>query len=192
MIKKILLLSFALAAWSFTAAAQQIRNSIVFGAVASQVDGDNLAGFHKPGLVFGGSSAFLFTDKFSLQPEILYIQKGSKTTNKHDYYLKYRLNYISIPVIAQYKFHEKFTAQGGLSADYLISARKNEGFDFFEPVDEGFKKIDVNAIGAVEYKLSDNFGLNLRYRYSVRGISSIGLYNNLVVISLRYYLQNPS
>ena len=57
--KKVLLvftfLSFLLFSPSVSA---QIRNAIILGASASQIDGDGLGGFDKAGLVFGGSSNF--------------------------------------------------------------------------------------------------------------------------------------
>ena len=89
---------------------QNIRNAIVIGASASQLDGDQMAGFNKAGMIFGGSSNFKITDNFSFQPEILFLQKGSKSVEDEDDptapFLKYRLNYISVPVLACYKVNQ--------------------------------------------------------------------------------------
>src|SRR5688572_19307913 len=104
-----------------TVSAQNIRNSIVIGASASQIDGDHNSGFDKAGFVFGGSSNFKINDKLSFQPEILYLQKGSKSDTfdiaDPNAFYKWRLNYISVPMLLCYRIKERFTLQAGFTAD---------------------------------------------------------------------------
>lgn len=172
---------------SFFASAQ-IRNAIVAGAVAAQIDGDQMSGFNKAGIQFGGSSNFKVTESFSIQPEIMFTQKGSKTTDKNDYYLKYRLNYIALPVVASYRFHPRFTAQAGPSFDFLLSAKRDNGSGF-EDVSDLLNRLDLGVTGGMEYTISDRFGLNIRYTYSALKISEpLGLRNNILAVSLRFYL----
>ena len=173
-----------------TVYAQQIRNAIVIGASASQIDGDRLSGFDKAGLVFGGSSNFKINDKFSFQPEILFLQKGSKTTQSDSMmYLKWRLNYISVPVLLCYKIQPKFTLQAGLTADYLLSAKQDNGNGAgFVDYTDNLKKFDLNYTGGVEYRIWDNFAANARYQYSVKWLDDLHFKNSNVVVTLRFYL----
>jgi len=161
------------------------------GASASQIDGDREGGFDKAGLVFGGSSNFKITDKISFQPEILWLQKGSKSDTFDIYnpnaFYKWRLNYISIPVLLNYQIQQKFTLQAGFTADYLIDAKVDAGNGFTDRTDE-LQKFDLNYAGGLEYKISHKFSANARYQYSVKWLDNLHFKNSNVVVTLRYYL----
>ncbi|MFC5272052.1 porin family protein [Adhaeribacter terreus] len=166
----------------------QIRNAIVIGASASQIDGDRLSGFDKAGLVFGGSSNFKITDKFSFQPEILWLQKGSKTSNSDSLmFFKWRLNYVSVPVLLNYKIQPRFTLQAGITADYLIDAKLDDGGGFFDRTAD-LEKFDLNYTGGIEYKIGDNFSANARYQYSFFWLDDLHFKNSNVLVTLRFYL----
>ncbi|KAA9340637.1 porin family protein [Adhaeribacter soli] len=174
-----------------TVYAQQIRNAIVIGASASQIDGDRQGGFDKAGLVFGGSSNFKINEKFSFQPEILFLQKGSKSDTVEygdpNAFYKWRLNYVSVPLLLNYKIQPKFTLQAGLAADYLLSAKVDVGVGF-EDRTEDLQKFDLNYMGGVEYRIWDNFAANARYQYSVKWLDDLHFKNSNVVVTLRFYL----
>jgi opacity protein-like surface antigen len=187
-IKLLLLALFGFFLISGTVSAQNIRNSLVIGASASQIDGDHLAGFDKTGLVFGGSSNFKITDKFSFQPEILFLQKGSKTTAQDSLiYFKYRLNYVSIPVLVCYKVKPRFTLHAGLAIDYLLSAKVDNGGGY-EELDREINKLDLNYTGGFEYQIWDNLAANMRYQYSVQWIKPQHFKNSNVLFTLRFLL----
>ena len=166
----------------------QIRNAVIIGASDSQIDGDGLGGFDKAGLVFGGSSNFKITDNFSFQPEILWVQKGSKTTNSDSLlFFKWRLNYISIPVLVNYQIQPRFTLQAGLTADFLIDAKVDGGGGFLDRTDE-LERFDPNYTFGVEYKIGDNFSANARYQYSFKWLEDLHFKNSNVLVTLRFYL----
>src|SRR4051812_8494325 len=169
----------------------QIRNAIILGASASQIDGDKQGGFDKAGLVFGGSSNFKITDKFSFQPEILWLQKGSKADTFDIFdpnaFYKWRLNYVSVPVLLNYQIQEKFTLQAGLTADVLIDAKVDAGSGFFDRTDE-LQKLDLNYTGGIEYRISPKFGANARYQYSIKWLDDLHFKNSNVLVTLRFYL----
>ncbi len=167
----------------------QIRNAIIAGFSASQIDGDGLGGFDKAGLVFGGSSNFKITDKFSLQPEILWLQKGSKTTGRDSLftYFKWRLNYVSVPVLLNYQIQPRFTLQGGITADYLLNAKLDDGGGFFDRTDD-LEKFDLNYTGGIEYKIGEKLSANARYQYSFRWLDDLHFKNSNILVTLRFYL----
>lgn len=174
--------------FNLSVSGQQIRNALVIGASASQIDGDQLGGFDKAGLVLGGSSNFKITDKFSFQPEILFLQKGSKTTeNDSLLFFKWRLNYVSVPVLLCYKIQPKFTLQAGITADYLLSAKLDAGGGF-EDRTEDLQRFDLNYSGGLEYRIWDNFAACVRYQYSVKWLEDLHFKNSNVLVTFRFYL----
>lgn len=171
-----------------TVSAQEIRNGLVFGLSASQVDGDGMGGFNKPGLIFGGSSNFKFNDKISLQPEILFLQKGSKSTDNDSIsgigYLRWRLNYLSVPLLLRYQIQPRFTLQAGATADYLLSANQDNGFGYIERTDE-IQKLDLCYTAGIEFRIWDNLAANARYQYSFKWLDDLHFKNSNVLITLR-------
>ncbi|HSI90272.1 MAG TPA: porin family protein [Adhaeribacter sp.] len=172
--------------FSQSVSAQTIRNAIIIGASASQIDGDGVGGFDKVGLVFGGSSTFKVSENFSFQPEILWLQKGSKRADSLTFF-KWRLNYVSVPVLVNYKIQPKFTLQGGLAFDYLIDAKLDEGYGFFDRT-EDLNKFDLGYTAGIEYRIWDNLAANARYQYSFFWLRDLGFKNSNVVVTLRLYL----
>ncbi|RYF81413.1 MAG: hypothetical protein EOO03_16665, partial [Chitinophagaceae bacterium] len=50
---------------------QFIRTSLVAGIGANQIDGDQMAGYFKPGLILGAAARFSISEKLAFQPEVL-------------------------------------------------------------------------------------------------------------------------
>lgn len=64
---------------------QNFNAGIVAGVSTTQVSGDNLAGFHKAGLILGGFVKRDINDQMQLQIEMTYTQKGSVNQKKTNY-----------------------------------------------------------------------------------------------------------
>jgi opacity protein-like surface antigen len=181
---------FSFFLFGHTVSAQNIRNGLVIGFSASQIDGDGLGGFDKPGLIFGGSSNFKINDKFSFQPEILFLQKGSKSTDRDSLaqanigFLRWRLNYVSVPVLLRYKIQPRFTVQGGLTADYLISAKQDVGYGYTDRSDE-IQKFDLGYTAGLEFQIWDNLAASARYQYSFKWLDDLHFKNSNVLVTLR-------
>ena len=62
--------------------AQSFSGGVILAANFSQIDGDNVNGYHQPGLAFGTFVNYAFTDKVSLQPEFHFRQIGSRLREK--------------------------------------------------------------------------------------------------------------
>ena len=101
----VLLLLFPLATF-----AQKFNAGIRAGIVASQVDGDTYEGFDKAGVIAGLYVNRSFSDKFSLQLEMDFIQKGSRmpVDDLNNYYLM-RLSYLEVPLLLQWHVSNSFT-----------------------------------------------------------------------------------
>jgi len=129
----------------------------------------------------GGIAEISVSEKFAIQPELLYSLQGTKW----DFGIAgddLSLHYINLPVLGKYYILEGLSAEVGAVAGYLLSASTDN---------EAFKSFDVAfAIGA-SYKLNDNIFFSLRYNKGIMNINNdsdlIGSnQNNVLQISAGY------
>lgn len=164
---------------------QSFSGGPVIGIVASQIDGDADGGYHKISYVVGGFVEYKFNENFSIQPEILLMQNGSKDTANT---FNNTLNYIKVPILLNLKFDGKnlVNIYAGPSIGYLISANhknygglKTDEADFYE-------KYELAANAGVSYFLNHKFGLDMRFSYSLTNIRNNGDNNYFISNSLIY------
>lgn len=137
--------------------AQKFEAQIQVGVNASQIDGDVLLGYNKPGLLIGPIVSFPFTDIFALQTGMLYSQKGSRSTQEQPFFIQ-RLNYIEMPLAARFHAFEQLDFVAGITANYLINAKADDGRGFSDNrnpdpqnPNTGFKDFDFCYMAAVNY-----------------------------------------
>jgi len=178
--------------------AQRFQGGPLFGLSAAQIDGDNLSGYNKAGLVAGAFVRTNFMEGAGMQLEIKYIGKGASdpvTEFDPDYY-KIRLDYIEIPVLFYFNPGVKgFYIEGGLAPAYLMQAREDDGYGFVEPF-EPYNKLDIAAAGGVRYDIFEHFSVNARFSYSILPVLdhpggqawrfNYGLYNNVLNLAVYY------
>jgi len=74
------------------------------GLSIASLSGDDFDDFDsRISFALGGYLAFNISDDFSVQPELLFVQKGAKWT-EGDAKLVFRLSYLEIPILAKYSF----------------------------------------------------------------------------------------
>src|SRR5688572_18833955 len=126
MIKSILTILIFLSPYGLCA--QTFRTAAVLGINMSQIDGDNLAGYHKIGLNTGLKSYAMLSEKFSLSFEMLFSQKGARSTTffTPNHPVRLTLNYVEIPV--EINFHDRESAifSAGLAYARLLSYKRIE------------------------------------------------------------------
>ena len=167
--------------------AQEFKGVIILGASASQIDGDDLGGFDKAGFQVGAGVSFPISEKFLLQPEIMFSQKGSKS-RKNEPYFNWQLNYIDMPLMINYIFDDKIDFQAGIGFNYLLSARFDSGFGFTNQ-SESFNTVDFAGNVGVEYHFSELFSANIRLTTSlVNSGKNEQYYNRTLNFTLRYHL----
>jgi len=178
--KKItLILSLYCLLFSDFAQAQQLfRAGFVGGFNFTQIDGDDIAGYDKIGLN-GGFMVELGLDednKWSAVMEILYSQKGSRSTlNNSAVDFKISMNYAEIPLLIKFR-----DPKGGLTfgAGVLLARSVNNKFvqsgvdltDSFFGGNNVPKKWEIGAIIDVAYMFSSKFGLSFRFTNSIPSI----------------------
>ncbi|TVT37935.1 PorT family protein [Hymenobacter setariae] len=156
------------------AQAQTTSFGIKAGASLTNVTGDgvgsnvkNLFGFH------GGLFAnFALNDAFSIQPEVLYSMKGTKSEGPLGGYsgeLTSRLHYIDVPVLARVNAGGLFFELGP-QIGFLVAAKQKQEISggqsagtFEDDLKNRVRTIDFGYAAGLGYQLSNGPGIGLRY-----------------------------
>jgi hypothetical protein len=181
---------------------QRFSAAAVAGVNASQIDGDQLAGFDKLGLTGGIKAVVNFESVFDLNVEFLYTQRGSKPDlfqPEFDPDIEVHLNYAELPVYIslsdwwqEEEEYHKVSAHAGISYGRLISAKT---FDHFHPDDESFEKLvpyfnnsDLSWLVGVSYMMNKKWGLTGRYTREIIPLLSPKKHDLAIERLLNYYM----
>jgi hypothetical protein len=155
------------------AGAQRILGGLSVGMNLTQVDGDDLYGFHKFGLNVGPMVAIPFGKKsnWSVSMELLYSQKGSRHHSSTDT-LNYTLvqDYAEIPVLIH--FTDKKIISGGVGFSYgqLINYKETHSafFDSLYKPQTSLSNNDISVIADLQIRLWYRLWADVRYQYSMK------------------------
>ena len=151
---------------------QDFKGGLLGGISATQISGDRLSGPDKAGIYVGAFVNRYFSPRSSIQMELDYIQKGSRSnpdsSNNYQSYLL-RLNYIEIPVHYRYDFIEQATLEVGLSLGVLVhSYEEANGYEWVSGPD--FNTTDLSFNFGFFYTLTENLRFNARYSMSILAV----------------------
>jgi len=180
--------------------AQTFGGGFLVGLSMSQLDGDSYGGFHKAGFVGGIYTYTKLNNRFDLQFELRYVQKGSQSNDKDpEVFYKSTLNYIELPLFLRYTFYSKFSADIGLALGYLQKSAEDDGGGDL-PADPPFNKTEFSGLVGLNYKIVDWLLFNVRYNYSILAVRdhpgeqewllNQGQYNSVITITLNVQLTN--
>lgn len=166
--KKLIFL-VAFAAFALGAYAQNVSLGAKAGLNVATISGDGTDGID-PIIAFhvGAVSEFPISEKFSIQPELLYSAQGAEDT-ADGMTVKAKLNYLNIPVMGKYYFTDAFSLEVGPQIGFLLKAEV-EVDNVSVDAKDLFKNTDFGLNFGVGYKL--NNGLNFSARYNL-GLSNI-------------------
>ncbi len=121
----------------------------------------------------GGFVNFMLGDHFAIAPEVLYSTVGSKVTvsssdntttvNKE----KFRVDYLSIPVMAKYRFTGGFFIETGPEANINISSSKFED----QSVRDLTKKVEFAWGAGLGYHSPIGLGIGARYNFGISKVN---------------------
>ena len=179
--KKFILISL-LAACSFPLLAQVSVGLKIGGALSNQADGGVLLPTDnglKPTYLGGVFATAPLSESFSLQPEVLYVNKGFQTISSGPTTPRYNLHYLSIPIMLRYHILDKLTVELGPEISYLMDATTNRNFtgsfsgspSFNQQLLASYKDLDLALNIGVGYLLSDRFSVGLRYNMGLYDVS---------------------
>ena len=154
MLKK---LCFAIVAIFFVSKinAQDVRLGIKVGMNVASVNGSNANNIDsRTGFIIGATAEIPFSDRFSIQPEVMYSAQGAQQRNN----FKYDLNYMSVPLIAKYYIAKGFSLEAGPQFSFLIK-------DQLVPIDQNGGPVENT--NAENFDFGANFGLGYQLKNGI-------------------------
>lgn len=153
--------------------AQLIKAVLPVGLNFTQVDGDEVAGYNKVGLNTGVGAMIDLdeSENWEIGFEILYNRLGSKSTaiQSRDllggFDLKLQYDYVSIPILVNYKDIGNGYLGAGIMISRLVNAKRFEN-KIQVPNIESLKSMDYGVFGQLGFVFSPNFRVTLRAGYS--------------------------
>ncbi len=186
--KKITLSIIAVLAFGFTNA-QEVKFGVKAGMNLSTWTGDtegvNLKS--KVGFNGGGFVAIQFSEKLTLQPEVLFSTQGTKIDNQavdinEDGVVDvvgdvcFNLSYINVPVMVKYYPVKGFNVELGPQIGFLVGAKtvtKLQGYSGESKIDvkEIFESIDFGVNFGAGYDFTENISAGIRYNLGLANIA---------------------
>ena len=163
--------------------AQSFKSRIIAGINASQIRGDELSGFNKLGLSGGLGLAFPLSDRWTLNMELLYSERGSKSKPLPDNSnpeTKFVLNYASIPLFITFndwvaewdgESYYKLHFEAGLNYGRLVKSEINDWQPGQNPdvdaLQDAFQQNDLSWMVGFSLDFNPKWGTSVRYTRSI-------------------------
>jgi hypothetical protein len=157
----------------------QFHLGIKAGANITKVDGKSFKQEFKYGYNLGGFAEIGLSSKFSFEPEVLFNQYSSTLDSSYKSIYegviasnqsKVKLNYLTIPLLLDYKFIGPIHLQAGPQFGILMSQDKS----FLQNGANAFKNGDFSMVAGAQIKLAQ---LRITGRYII-GLSNINDIDN--------------
>ncbi len=164
--KKVVLITIITVLGLLNVNAQKIRLGAKAGLNFSFITGDNtenldpVTNFH-----FGAMAEIKVSDKFSLQPELIYSGQGYDTNIDSEGIIA--LNYLNIPLIAKYYVTERLSLEAGPQIGFLLSTKGGT-----EDYKDLFKTTDFGVNFGLGFKLDNGLYFSARYNLGLTNINS--------------------
>jgi hypothetical protein len=171
--KKILLLTGILFWISLNAQSSKREEGITFGLKGglnvSNLVGDINDNTFRTSVHLGIFSEIMISDKFSLQPELLYSGQGySGSANPGFSRSKY--DYINFPVLAKIYIAKKISIEAGPQIGFLVSAKEKTSDDKITIPNQ--KTVDFGLNLGLAYDLKNGVFFQTRYNLGLSNINS--------------------
>lgn len=158
--------------------AQGFGVGIKVGTNINKMQGQSFKDQFTYGYSAGAYADIKLGSKWSIQPEVLFNQVSTDTSNKFsdlydinaDKISKIKLNYISIPLLLNYNISKGISVQAGPQYGILMSQSKN----ILQNGKEAFKSGDFSLLGGLQIKFAS---IRLYGRYAV-GLNNINDIDN--------------
>ncbi|WP_106793891.1 porin family protein [Aquimarina sp. Aq78] len=165
--KKVVLITVIAALGLSNVNAQKIRLGAKGGLNLAFITGDNtknldpITDFH-----FGAMAEIKVSNKFSLQPELIYSGQGYDTSIDSEGIIA--LNYLNIPLIAKYYVTERLSLEAGPQIGFLLSTKGGT-----KDYKDLFKTTDFGMNFGLGYKLDNGLYFSARYNLGLTDINNI-------------------
>ena len=171
-LKFLALLTLALTLTTMSFAQGGFHVGIKAGANIFKVDGTAIKDEFKFGYNLGGFAEINLSDKWGIQPEVMWNQTNFRTANNfNEIYpggksdIEGKLNYLSIPVLLSFRPAKIISFQAGPQFGILL----NKDESLFENGKQAFKSGDFSMLGGVQLNIG---ALKVGGRYVI-GLANI-------------------
>lgn len=166
-------------------AAQEVIFGVKGGLNISNLYGGEGARNNLMGLHAGLVSDIQLSEKFSLQPELLYTQQGAEATEFVK--AKIKLDYIAMPIMAKYYIAKGFSVEAGPQVAFLVNDKAEISNSDIEAQETDAANFDFGANLGLGYYFDSGLFAQTRYNF---GITTVGenpdVKNGVFQISLGY------
>lgn len=195
-----------------TGKAQETRFGVKGGFNYSTIVGDLTTGLKFRFSGHGGIFVEIdFSEKFKLQPELLYssqgfqfstdlaaIENGGSSGDDNDFRTNVQLNFITVPILGKFALNDKLDVAFGPQFGFLVNqVTKFKDLDQASDVNadrrssiSGDFQLDYGAVVGLGIELSDNLSLSPRFYVGLRnrlnGLQGVQNYNASLQLSLNY------
>lgn len=144
----------------------------------------------RAGLHVGGLAHIHINRNWAVQPELVYSMQGAKREVSGDD-VEYKLNYLNVPVLAQYMFKDGFRVQTGPQVGFLTSAKTEVG-DVEVKAKDNYSDVDVSWVFGAGYLFPQGIGIDARYNLGLNNIAENGgkAFNRVFQVGLFYQFMN--
>lgn len=148
---------------------QDFKANLLIGLNASQIDGDNLAGYNKAGLRAGAEISYPLNDNQALGSGLIYSQRGSSSSSDSPGFVRIRINYVEIPLHYIYAT-DKWEVRAGLVASALLNTRTDNGSGFTNSRNL-YRNVDLCYELSIGYRLNEKILLSISHLQSIPGFA---------------------
>lgn len=154
----------------------QFTIGIKAGANISKIDGRSFSDEFRYGYHLGGFAIVPIASRFAIQPEVLFNQIQTRTGTEFrniyqpafDGNTDIRLNYLSIPVLLNYKLGSFLSLQAGPQFGILMDRNRN----LLQNGKEAFNKGEFSMLGGAQFSLG-KIKVSGRYFVGLNNINDI-------------------
>ncbi len=189
---KKLLLIMAVVALSFSANAQGVEFGVKAGANFASIGGDDTEDLgSRTSFHFGVTAGIAVSDNFSVQPELVYSAQGASIDFGGGDEGDLKLDYLNLPIMAQFQVADGFSIEVGPQFGFLMSAKADDG-DNEEDIKDDLKGLDLSAGIGVNYTMTSGLNFGARYNLGLsnvndfEGSDDINNQNNVFQVSIGY------
>ena len=158
--KHIFTIVFAVLATGIAANAQEWSFGPKVGMTFSTVNGVQTAEVRE-GMVAGVFAERAIGDMMSMQADLLFSQHGYDL--KTDPKTRYRVDYLSLPIVSKYYLFDNFNFQLGGQFEYLLGAKEKVSGQSTRSIRNNFNRYNISFIAGLAYDF--DFGLVVEGRY---------------------------
>jgi hypothetical protein len=139
------------------------KGGVNIASVKISGDGENMTTSNRTSIALGAFGNFSLSEKFKIQPELLYAGLGGKEEG-----VTAKFDYLAIPILGQFYATKKLYLQAGPQLGILLSA-KQEG----EDIKEFLKSTDLQLLFGGGFYITEKFSVDVRYGFSMGNVYSV-------------------